>query len=609
LLDSLLQEIKMLGIALRLLRHPCSNQSLQNKVLRLNARCLSDENKDDNLEKEIVAVIKANEKEAMLIKKANHKLTPGERLENHQVFFSDEEKEIMQIRDQRIPFTFEKEPGVFCYENAVRPKVTFPDPTFTELKLHEEVREYSLGYPVIRPPAVADRLKQGFKLTPPNPVDYPWIQEFRSHYDYLIVGGGIIGSCIANALAERIKPTDGFRIGVIEKDPTYRRSNSTQFLGGLRNQFSMPESIEAGLFAADYLRLMGLNKSVPMDQDLYDGNFNTPAIKLQPHGHLTLFPEGSGEKLDATHKIQAITGAQTAIMSKKNLERRFPWLNTNGLEGGCLGLESEGWCDTWNFLQSIILRNKYLGVDYIHGEVVYMKNHCWNKVENDDLRVFEAHVLLPESKRVFPIEFAKIVIAAAGQSGKLGRMAGIGTGRGPLYMDIPVEPRRGYIFEVECKEGPGLNFPLLSDPSGIFIRRDGYLNRYLIGKLPDPDNHEEKIPQNMYGDVDPDYFEQVIIPAVQYRIPGFKNYTLMGSRPVDYDYNYEDGSPIIGIHPIVTEVMMATGFNGRGAMYGPAVGRAITELILDDGYETIDFSRMSFDRFLERLESKEDIYA
>ena len=29
-----------------------------------------------------------------------------------------------------------------------------------------------------------------------------------------------------------------------------------------------------------------------------------------------------------------------------------------------------------------------------------MKNHCWNKVENDDLRVFEAHVLLPESKRV-----------------------------------------------------------------------------------------------------------------------------------------------------------------------------------------------------------------
>jgi hypothetical protein len=29
--------------------------------------------------------------------------------------------------------------------------------------------------------------------------------------------------------------------------------------------------------------------------------------------------------------------------------------------------------------------------------------------------------------------------------GNVGRMAGIGTGRGPLYMDIPVEPRYNYI--------------------------------------------------------------------------------------------------------------------------------------------------------------------
>ena len=44
-----------------------------------------------------------------------------------------------------------------------------------------------------------------------------------------------------------------------------------------------------------------------------------------------------------------------------NLERRFPWLNTNDIAGGVLGLESEGWFDSWNLLQALVLRNKYLG--------------------------------------------------------------------------------------------------------------------------------------------------------------------------------------------------------------------------------------------------------
>ncbi len=59
----------------------------------------------------------------------------------------------------------------------------------------------------------------------------------------------------------------------------------------------------------------------------------------------------------------------------------------------------------------------------------------------------------------------------------------------------------------------------------------------------------------------------------------------MGSRPIDYDHNYMDGSPVVGVHPILSNVFMATGFNGRGAMYAPGVGRALTELMLgkDDG--------------------------
>jgi FAD-dependent oxidoreductase domain-containing protein 1 len=57
----------------------------------------------------------------------------------------------------------------------------------------------------------------------------------------------------------------------------------------------------------------------------------------------------------------------------------------------------------------------------------------------------------------------------------------------------------------------------------------------------------------------------------------------MGSRPIDYDYNYMDGSPVVGIHPVLQNIFIAAGFNGRGAMYAPGVGRAITELMLGNG--------------------------
>ena len=65
----------------------------------------------------------------------------------------------------------------------------------------------------------------------------------------------------------------------------------------------------------------------------------------------------------------------------------------------------------------------------------------------------------------------------------------------------------------------------------------------------------------------------------------------MGSHAVDYDYNYFDGSPILGPHPYIGNMWMACGFNGLGAQMAPAVGRGMMELFYDDGYCTIDLSR------------------
>jgi glycine/D-amino acid oxidase-like deaminating enzyme len=61
-----------------------------------------------------------------------------------------------------------------------------------------------------------------------------------------------------------------------------------------------------------------------------------------------------------------------------------------------------------------------------------------------------------------------------------------------------------------------------------------------------------------------------------------------------------DGNTIIGKWiGGLDNFYVATGFSGAGLQKGPAIGRAMTELLLDGGYRTIDLTRMSYQRVLD----------
>ncbi len=46
--------------------------------------------------------------------------------------------------------------------------------------------------------------------------------------------------------------------------------------------------------------------------------------------------------------------------------------------------------------------------------------------------------------------------------------------------------RKRYVFIVHCPDGPGLDMPVILDPSGAFIRREGLGGYYICGMSPDP---------------------------------------------------------------------------------------------------------------------------
>ena len=66
-----------------------------------------------------------------------------------------------------------------------------------------------------------------------------------------------------------------------------------------------------------------------------------------------------------------------------------------------------------------------------------------------------------------------------------------------------------------------------------------------------------------------------------------------------------DQNAIIGYHPDVPNLVLANGFSGHGLQQSPATGRAVSELIVDGKFTTIDLSCFGYERIREGRHCRE----
>lgn len=115
------------------------------------------------------------------------------------------------------------------------------------------------------------------------------------------------------------------------------------------------------LYGAEFLRNINEYLSIPGEAPI-DLNFH-------PYGYLILATEAGAETLVQNSKLQNSLGAKNTILTAEKLKRTFPWLNTDGIAAGCLGLEKEGWFDPWTLLCALKKKASHLGAQYINAEV------------------------------------------------------------------------------------------------------------------------------------------------------------------------------------------------------------------------------------------------
>ena len=101
-------------------------------------------------------------------------------------------------------------------------------------------------------------------------------------------------------------------------------------------------------------------------------------------------------------------------------------------------------------------------------------------------------------------------------------------------------------------------------------------------------------------EADHDLFEARSWPRLAHRVPAFESLKVMSSYCCHYAMNRFDGNLLLGAWPGQPDnFLIATGASGHGLQHAPAAGRALSELILDRGFRTLDLSRFGCARVVE----------
>ena len=380
------------------------------------------------------------------------------------------------------------------------------------------------------------------------------LTEMTDAFDVVIAGGAAMGSSLAYHLA--CEP--GLRVLVVEKDLTYARAATSLSLSGVRQQFSQPVNIRVGLAGVAFLKAAGEILAV-------DGE--APDLPLTENGYLYLASDAGAEILRANHAVQVAEGAQVALLTPRETQARFPFLALDGVALASLGLAGEGWFDAYALMQAFRRKARSLGATYVQDEVVGF--------EREGARV--TAVRLASGRRVACGAF----VNAAGASGaaKIAQLLGVA---------IPVEARKRCEFVFEAKRLSD-RFPLLIDPSGVYVRPEG--RHFLVGgPAPEPD------PDTQDFEVDWPQFEEILWPALAARIPAFEELKLVRAWAGHYDLNIFDHNAIVGKLPGLDNAYLAAGFSGHGVQQSPAVGRGLAELIAHGGYRALDLSDFAYER-------------
>ena len=379
--------------------------------------------------------------------------------------------------------------------------------------------------------------------------------------EVLIAGAGVMGAALAYWLT-RLDPS--CRVTLVEPDAGFTLASSSRSASSIRQQFSCPENVELSQFGIRFLREVHTHLSI---------NEDYPQLGLLESGYLYLAFEAEAAALSALDAEQQALGVRTALLDRAALRARFPWLQTEDLALGRLGLEGEGWFDGPALHRAFLAKARHQGAQVLQDRVLHAKT--------------PDHIALASGA----VWCCKHFVCAAGAwSGALASASGIA---------LAVHPALRTVFVLSCPdELPGM--PLVIDPSGFWIRPEG--RHFLLGFPP-----RGSILGAGPARLEPQWqeFDEAAWALLAQRLPAFAAMRIESAWAGYYEMHALDHNAVIGAHPEKPFFHFLCGFSGHGMQHAPGAALALAEQILGSGSRSLELSALGYRRVLENAPYRE----
>lgn len=372
-------------------------------------------------------------------------------------------------------------------------------------------------------------------------------------FDVVIIGGGIVGSSVAYNLLDQ---NPDLKVAVLEPDPTYEYASALRSSGGCRVQFTQPENILMSLYSIDFI------KNIKEKLKLKKHEVNVDWVE---GGYLFLVPPESVDALTKNVEFQRSLGCTVELLTPAQLKAKYPSMYVDDLGAGAL-TPHDGWCDPYGLLWGMRHKAVELGATYIPERFI-SANYT-----NDEV----TSITLENGTSLTAKHF---VNAGGAWSGEIAAK---------FDMHLPISPMKRYEHYFTPAE-PMEHLPYVKDLARLAFRSEG---PGFSGGLVDGEAR-----RGFNFDVDHDYWERIVWPAVAYRFPALEVAKCHRTWSGLYEQNELDGNPVIGAwNSKLKNLYTVAGFSGHGMMHAPAAGRGIAELINYGEFKTIDLTNLGYER-------------